>query len=695
MDWDFNFEDILNEFSEDTKKQPVMSEKMEQNTEAIERTPTSAHVRSSKEQTLLDSQSPRKSSIDDEKVKSERKPTSRRMDQQKVSTDEQVIKKTGSSKQQMRKKIIEHDDERSDRMRKKAPHDYTQEAIPARRRKVSSGIEKPAMNDSRVLRKKERKRHGKVAAIVFLLLIAAIVIVTVYAGIQVTNSSVIFPNVMADTINIGKMTPDTALSVLNQNGWQEKVNTKLSITSYGDVKIEVDPLRAGTVTDAESLVEKAFRFGHDGNIFKNLLTYLNCLMKPVNINEDGARIDTSYISSQAEQCAQQLTELLGTEAYHIDKEHAELSTIKGQGSMRLDTNALKQQILSALENGQTELRFTALSSEPLMPDFQSVFQELSVEPRDAKFTDDGKFNIIEETVGCWFDVEQAKSLWNQAAPAEKVTIPLQITYPDVTAAKLNARLYGDLLGVMTTDYSASVENRKNNVRLATSKIDGTILYPGDDFSYNTVVGARTVEAGFLSAPAYSNGEVVEEIGGGACQVSSTLYSACLFANMTITDRTNHYFRVNYMQLGTDATVTIPAEGNAVDYCFRNDRTYPVKIVGICEEDEEGYCKLTFEIWGTREDGEYAFVDFNNSNQYGWENRWSREVEIDDPGSSIPAKVKLVTDMYAANDDAIGRSCTRTLTYRIVTDLEGNELEKLCVNAVLPNGLYAMDTYYNH
>ena len=116
---------------------------------------------------------------------------------------------------------------------------------------------------------------------------------------------------------------------------------------------------------------------------------------------------------------------------------------------------------------------------------------------------------------------------------EEILIPLEILEPEVTEEMLRGELFKDCLGKQTTSYGGSTRARVNNINLAVDKINGTVLLPGETFSYNEVVGQRTIANGFQEAGAYSNGEVVQEVGGGICQVSSTLYCASLYSRMTI------------------------------------------------------------------------------------------------------------------------------------------------------------------
>ena len=134
--------------------------------------------------------------------------------------------------------------------------------------------------------------------------------------------------------------------------------------------------------------------------------------------------------------------------------------------------------------------------------------------------------------------------------------------------------FNDVLGEFKTEYNSGNTNRSTNIKLAASKINGCIINPGEVFSYNETVGERTIEEGYKDALVYVGGEVANGVGGGICQVSTTLYNACLFANLEIVERTNHSFTPHYVAAGRDATVS----WGGPDFKFRNNRNYPVMIV---------------------------------------------------------------------------------------------------------------------
>ena len=120
---------------------------------------------------------------------------------------------------------------------------------------------------------------------------------------------------------------------------------------------------------------------------------------------------------------------------------------------------------------------------------------------------------------------------------------------------------------------------------------------GETFSYNKALGARTAAAGYKNAKVYSNGEVVDGIGGGICQISSTLYNSILMANLEVVERRNHQFVTSYLPAGRDATVVY----GMTDFKFKNTRQYPIRIVASAQNGI-----ATVSIYGIKEETEYTF-----------------------------------------------------------------------------------------
>ncbi len=145
-----------------------------------------------------------------------------------------------------------------------------------------------------------------------------------------------------------------------------------------------------------------------------------------------------------------------------------------------------------------------------------------------------------------------------------------------------------LLGSCSTPLAGSSVERIQNVRTAVKKISGTIIRPGEPFSYNKTVGKREYSTGFLPAPAIIHENLKPVIGGGICQVSSTLYNAVLLSDLTIKERHRHHTPVNYLPIGLDATVSWGSK----DFRFLNSSKGRIEIIGSVSE-----FAVTFEIYG--------------------------------------------------------------------------------------------------
>ena len=232
-------------------------------------------------------------------------------------------------------------------------------------------------------------------------------------------------------------------------------------------------------------------------------------------------------------------------------------------------------------------------------DLQTLAQELNAEPSAARYdVETGK--VVDGEVGVRLDPEAAAFALEAAVPGETVQLPAEVVYPKMTAQELEAVLFRDVLSTTTTNVSGTGA-RKGNVKLAGAAVNGLVLNDGDVFDYNQVVGKRTVERGYGEAATYVNGETVNTVGGGICQVSSTIYLATLLANLEIVERYNHRFYPGYITLGMDATVS----WGGPEFRFKNNTGYPIRI-------DVGYAnsKLTVTIVGTKTDDTYVKMTYD-------------------------------------------------------------------------------------
>ena len=439
-------------------------------------------------------------------------------------------------------------------------------------------------------------KKGKKALIIGVVVLSVLVLLVCGAAIWGYSLSVSprnLPKVYVDGIFVGGLTKEETVAALESENWGQLADESLAVRLPTGAAFQVDLRQAGAVLGRQEAAEAAYAYGHSGDVFENLFRWL------INhaLSYDAARhsrpLDEAYIRAQMDTGLLRMEQNLQRAVYVADPDSGKLVVLKGAGGIELDTAALYEAVAAALKAGETELRFDKLLKEPEMPDFAAILETLAVEPEDAYFTEE--FEIVPEINGCSFDVAEAERIWRETAVGEQAVIPLDIQVPETTAKSLEAMLYRDVLGVMTTSYAWSTPERVNNIQLVADKLNGHIMLPGEVFSYNDYVGQRTREAGFQVAQAYSDGQVVEALGGGICQVSSTLYCATLYARLDTVSRTNHYFKVSYIDYGLDATVS----WGQPDFKFRNSRDYPIMIQAYTNPDES---TLTIEIWGTDMDG---------------------------------------------------------------------------------------------
>lgn len=180
--------------------------------------------------------------------------------------------------------------------------------------------------------------------------------------------------------------------------------------------------------------------------------------------------------------------------------------------------------------------------------------------------------------------EYVKDEWNR----EDATIALSAEITEPKGSKEELSKVKDILGSYSTNFRTSVAARITNIKVATERIDGTVLYPGEEFSVNDTILYRNAENGYEMAGSYEGGQTVQSYGGGVCQVSTTLYNALILAELEITERQNHSMTVAYVPLAMDAAIA----GDYLDLKFKNNTEYPIYL--------EGYTKgkdLYFNIYG--------------------------------------------------------------------------------------------------
>lgn len=454
-------------------------------------------------------------------------------------------------------------------------------------------------------------------------------------------------------INIGGMTKEQAVSALTE---QLAGTTSVEGTDYSAIDVVPDIPDAQTYTvdlsgclsfDVTDTVEQAWAHDHGGMFLSRGIRFLTTLGGGKSYHVAPQAADAAQVRSALE--ATGILALNTTTQTTYALTDTTLDFTMGVSGVSVDENALIQKILDNTAKGDySSITCEMVSADPDPVDIQAIHDALYAEPANAtlEVADDGSYTVTDSVQGIDFDVAGAQSILSAAQPGETVSVPLNRQDPAIDTATLKANLFKDVLGEYTTSVSGTAD-RRSNVQLAAQKCSGTILLPGEVFAYNQVVGQRTEAAGFKKAGAYSNGETVQELGGGVCQDSSTLYCAALYANLEIVERHNHSYVSSYVPIGMDATVS----WGGPDFQFRNNTDYPIKVVASYANS-----KVTFQIVGTKTDD------------------YSVKITTETIGTTAPTVQEVPDDTLEAGTTQVadkGHTGYKVQSYRHVYDASGN------------------------
>ena len=294
----------------------------------------------------------------------------------------------------------------------------------------------------------------------------------------------------------------------------------------------------------------------------------------------------------------------------------------------------------------------------------SICAKYDVEPVNMSLVrENGEFRIVEGHMGYVLDVETSIDRINDRLTGDwdyrPCAINLDVVMKEPKGSVEELSRVTDILGSFTTSFAGSGADRSANIINGCSLINGVTLYPGDEFSTYQMVSPFTEGNGYYMAGSYLNGRIVDSLGGGICQVSTTLYNAVLLAELNVTMRYNHSMTVSYVDLSADAAI---AESAGKDFKFVNNLEYPIYIEGYTENN-----RITFNIYGVE------------SRTAGRQVRYESEVlETINP---------VIDDIHADNTRPIGYIVTdsgshvgdRARLWKIVSE-DGREVSRTLVNS---------------
>lgn len=455
---------------------------------------------------------------------------------------------------------------------------------------------------------KEHGKHGKEKSNKKVIIICSIIAIAIVIAILSTifalinsNNEKMLSGISINGISVSGKNKDEVKKILSEKTEAKKTE---DLVVKLDAKTEEGAEYRGVISfeqlqlnyKLDETIEKAYSIGRDSNIFVNNFNIVKTFFAKNNI-EIPYEYNVEELNKQIDTINGQIPGAVIESNYDIDEDKKELVITKGKEGLEVEPELLKQEVeneIKNVESSKKEINLSTKNKEPNQIDLDKIYSEIHTEPQNAYYTQN-PFTLYPHVNGIDFAIsmEEAKKILEESK--EEYIIPLKITHPEITTDKIGSEGFPDLLAEFSTNYNPGAKDRTTNLRLASNKINNTVVLPGETFSYNKVVGKRTTAAGYKEAPSYAGGKVVNDIGGGICQITSTLYNAVIFANLDIVSRSNHQFVPSYVKAGRDATVVY----GAIDFKFKNTRKYPIKIKSTVSG---GVARV--QIYGMKEETEY-------------------------------------------------------------------------------------------
>ena len=441
------------------------------------------------------------------------------------------------------------------------------------------------MSDDTKRQKPRKKAVWITVTILFLLVILPFSVLTVY----VSGYDSIFPNVYVGNMDLSGKTEAEALSLLQNTYDTEKIKGVTFTLSCGDTTEELSTEALGITYQNRETANAAMAVGKSKNPIARAITFILQTFGSAKI-DPVITYNNDLLSQTIDKTAKPYE--IEPVGYTFEIEPDTVIIHAPVAGVKVDRSAVTMQVESQIRN----LAFADIVLEPITTpaetlNFDEFYTWLTSPAENAYYAkgDDGKITVTREKLQCTVDKDTVKQAVENIEQSGSTTASFTVTTtePEVLSLALKENLYKDKLGSYTTYYSGTAA-RNNNVHLATKRIDGYELMPGEEFSYDKTILPRTADNGYQAAPVYVGNKVESGMGGGICQPSSTLYGAALYANLEILERHNHSMLVSYMPAGLDATIS----QGALDLRLRNNTPYPVKIAAQASGG-----MLTFSIWG--------------------------------------------------------------------------------------------------
>ena len=412
------------------------------------------------------------------------------------------------------------------------------------------------------------------------------------------------PNVTIGSEDVAGMTLWEAHSALETALEQTLYQQDLSVMLPEETLV-FSPEDTGIRVKIWKALWDAYRCGRDEDQVSKEIP----LLPYIKVNEETIRSALTAYAAQYDTTLTQPTwqlegeaPSLSTDSFNPDSPSQYLTVTMGIPELHLDVDQVYGEILATYSQGIASCRAgsfsvtpeVTLEALPEVPDAKTLYAQFCAEPVNDSL-DMENYVFVPGSYGHRFDAQALQNQIDTAQPGETINVKLEFAEPETLGDEVYFR---EILGAYETRHTDN-ENRNTNLRLLCAALDGHILQPGEEFSFNGVVGERTKERGYKPAPAYSGNRLINDYGGGVCQGSTTLYNCVLLADLEVIFRACHGASVGYVPAGLDASVNYLT----TDFQFRNSFHFPIKLQA---EVADGYVKM--QILGTDEKDYYIKME---------------------------------------------------------------------------------------
>lgn len=453
------------------------------------------------------------------------------------------------------------------------------------------------------------------------------------------------PGVELAGVDLGRKTPQEARELLTaaQDRYQD---LELPITIAGKTT-----LLSGREAEVRLNVDAAVAAGEEysrGSFITAGGRYLKGLFGAAELDSPIEIGNPDYVERTLAQAVRAAALNTEENRWSVDEDTQELVVYRGRTGRRVDMDDLRRRITSALERGDVApIEAVVAEAAPVALDFEQIAQKIDREMANATLNEE--YEVIDHIVGLKLDPAAAKAAFDATAEGAVCRVALTVTEPEIDADDLRASLFKDILGEASSQVSGTAD-RNTNVRIAAEHCNGKILRPGERFSYNETIKC-SAEEGYQMGSAYVAGRSVDVVGGGVCQVSSTIYYASLLADLEIVERHNHRYAVGYVPDGMDATVYAPS----LDFIIANNTPYPIRIESVYANRT-----MTVKIYGTKTTENYVKMENKRLSTTPYEDEYV-------PDESVPQGTTQIKQTPYT-----GR---KVEAYKCVYDKDGNLLSR--------------------